>query len=100
MGLGGLLHDITNGMTLGGMDMSILSTISLPDPEAQQKYEAMGLPDPVAFAALTALGAIPNPMAMLNAMMLKAEKSIDAGVAVHMEASGVPGEANKAIDMS
>ena len=26
-------------------------------------------PDPVAFAALTALGAIPDPMGMLNAMM-------------------------------
>lgn len=78
MGLGSLLNDITNGMTLGGMDMSILSTISLPDPEAQEKYAAMGLPDPVAFAALTALGAIPNPMGMLNAMMMKAEKRIAA----------------------
>jgi len=78
MGLGSLLHDITNGVTLGGMDMSILSTIALPDPEAQEKYAAMGLPDPVAFAALTALGAIPNPMGMLNAMMMKAEKRIAA----------------------
>jgi len=76
MGLGSLLHDITNGVTLGGMDMSILSTITLPDPEAQRKYEAMGLPDPVAFAALIALGAIPDPMAMLNSMMSKAEKQI------------------------
>jgi len=83
MGLGYLLQDITNGVTLGGMDMSILSTISHPDPEAQQKYEAMGLPDPVAFAALTALGAIPNPMAMLNAMMLKAEKRITAESVTH-----------------
>lgn len=78
MGLGNLLHDITNGVTLGGMDMSILSTIALPEHEAQQKYEAMGLPDPVAFAALIALGAIPDPMAMLNAMMLKAGEQIQS----------------------
>lgn len=32
----------------------------------------MGLPDPVAFAMLTALGAIPDPMAMLNEMMAAA----------------------------
>jgi len=64
-------------MTLGGVDMSILATIAPPDPEAQRKYEAMGLPDPVAFAALTALGAIPNPMELLNAMMLAAQDRID-----------------------
>lgn len=29
----------------------------------------MGLPDPVAFAMLVALGAIPDPMALLNEMM-------------------------------
>lgn len=78
MGLGSLLRGVADGVTLGGMDMSILSTIPLPDAETQQKYEAMGLPDPVAFAALTALGAIPDPMAMLNAMMLKAERKIEA----------------------
>ena len=32
----------------------------------------MGLPDPVAFAMLTALGAIPDPMALLNEMMAAA----------------------------
>jgi len=47
--------------------MSVLNTIPQPDELAQAKYEAMGLPDPNAFAALTALGAIPNPMAMFLA---------------------------------
>ena len=34
--------------------------------------DAMGLPDPVAFAMLVALGAIPDPMALLNEMMAAA----------------------------
>lgn len=37
-----------------------------------RSQDAMGLPDPVAFAMLTALGAIPDPMAMLNEMMAAA----------------------------
>lgn len=65
----------------GSGDLSILSTIAAPDPISQRKYEAMGLPDPVAFAALTALGAIPNPMAMLNKMMLAAQERIDRDAA-------------------
>lgn len=53
-------------------DMTILGMIALPDPQTQLKYEAMGLPDPVAFAALVALGAIPNPLAMIDCMMSRA----------------------------
>eukprot|EP00929_Paragymnodinium_shiwhaense_P049938 TRINITY_DN25182_c0_g1_i1.p1 TRINITY_DN25182_c0_g1~~TRINITY_DN25182_c0_g1_i1.p1 ORF type:complete len:500 (+),score=90.07 TRINITY_DN25182_c0_g1_i1:64-1563(+) len=69
------------GMALiGGVDVSILDVMAPVDCEMQRKYEAMGLPDPVAFAALTALGAIPNPMAMLNAMMLRAQQRIDQEV--------------------
>lgn len=37
----------------------------------------MGLPDPVAFAMLTALGAIPDPMALLNEMMAAAAPEED-----------------------
>eukprot|EP00746_Dinoflagellata_sp_MGD_P010815 gnl/MRDRNA2_/MRDRNA2_122472_c0_seq1.p1 gnl/MRDRNA2_/MRDRNA2_122472_c0~~gnl/MRDRNA2_/MRDRNA2_122472_c0_seq1.p1 ORF type:complete len:550 (+),score=98.95 gnl/MRDRNA2_/MRDRNA2_122472_c0_seq1:120-1769(+) len=44
------------------------------DPELQRKYDAMGLPDPNAFACLTALGAIKDPMKMLNSMMKAAEQ--------------------------
>jgi hypothetical protein len=53
-------------------DMTILGMIALPDQQQQLKYEAMGLPDPVAFAALVALGAIPNPLAMIDCMMSRA----------------------------
>jgi len=62
--------------TLGGTDMSILGTVAQPDLETRMKREAMGLPDPIAFAALAALGAIRKPMAMLNAMMLAAQEKI------------------------
>lgn len=41
----------------------------------QQKYDAMGLPDPVAFALLVALGAVRDPMAMLNEMMARQEEA-------------------------
>lgn len=58
--------------------MSVLASIAQPDAEAQRKYEAMGLPDPVAFAALTALGAVSNPMGLLNAMMTKAQEKIES----------------------
>lgn len=68
-------------MSGSGVDMSVLATIQPPDPEAQKKYEAMGLPDPFAFAALTALGAIPNPMEMLNSMMLAAQSKSDTQAA-------------------
>jgi len=79
-------------MTLGGIDMSILSTISPPDPEAERKYEAMGLPDPVAFAALTAMGAIPNPMELLNDMMLAAQDRIDGEAETPPPAATAEGE--------
>lgn len=69
---------------LGGVDLSILDVMAPVDKEAQRKYDAMGLPDPVAFAALTALGAIPNPMAMLNAMMLRAQERIEAEEAARL----------------
>lgn len=69
------------GTTLSGgkpsVDLSILNCIAEPDPESQRKCEALGLPDPIAFAALTALGAIPNPMAMLNKMMTAAQERIE-----------------------
>lgn len=78
MGYGGMMSGAAGpGMPLRGVDMSLLSVIAAPDPEAQRKYDAMGLPDPIAFAALTALGAIPNPMAMLNKMMLAAQERIE-----------------------
>lgn len=65
-------------MNFGGVDVaSTLSVIPLPDPEMQRKYDAMGLPDPVAFAALTALGAIPKPMEMVKAMMLAAQDQVN-----------------------
>merc|ERR1719159_303479 len=80
MGVNSLLgsqHAGIMGALPRNMDTSILSTVAEPDPDAQRKYEAMGLPDPVAFAALAALGAVPNPMAMLNKMMLAAQDRID-----------------------
>lgn len=80
MGLGSLALPGSLGVP-GGMNTSILAAIALPDAESQRKYEAMGLPDPVAFAALAALGAIPNPMAMLNKMMLAAQERIERGAA-------------------
>lgn len=70
-----------------GPDMSTLQTIQQPDHETQAKLEAMGLPDPNAFAALTALGAIPNPMAMLNAMMLAAQEKIEKSEAAYRNKS-------------
>lgn len=36
------------------------------------------MPDPVAFAALTALGAVSNPMGLLSAMMTKAHEKIES----------------------
>ncbi|CAE6948583.1 unnamed protein product, partial [Symbiodinium natans] len=60
---------------LGSPKVDFLSLQPLPKPDAymQQKYDAMGLPDPVAFALLTALGAIKDPMGMLNEMMNAAQ---------------------------
>eukprot|EP00927_Polykrikos_kofoidii_P082809 TRINITY_DN832_c0_g1_i1.p1 TRINITY_DN832_c0_g1~~TRINITY_DN832_c0_g1_i1.p1 ORF type:complete len:608 (+),score=100.45 TRINITY_DN832_c0_g1_i1:137-1960(+) len=77
MGLGSVGNAALSGHGMAGVDMSVLDVVAPQDDEAQRKYEAMGLPDPVAFAALTALGAIPNPMDMLNAMMLKAQSRIE-----------------------
>lgn len=57
--------------------MSILGTVPQPDHETKLKHEAMGLPDPIAFAALAALGAIPKPMKMLNTMMIAAQGMIE-----------------------
>jgi len=51
------------------IDLLCLAAVPKPDVKLQQKYDAMGLPDPVAFAMLVALGAIPDPMALLNEMM-------------------------------
>lgn len=66
------------GLASGGVvDMSILFTISPPDAEQDRKYKAMGLPDPVAFAALTALGAVRDPAAMLDAMLLRARECVE-----------------------
>lgn len=48
------------------LDLSFLQLLSTPMAQLQ---DAMGLPDPVAFAMLVALGAIPDPMALLNEMM-------------------------------
>jgi len=85
MGFSSLLGCLANpdgagSICLNGLDTSMLSGISPPNLEIQKKCEAMGLPDPVAFAALTALGAIPNPMAMLNAMMLSAHERIEGKI--------------------
>eukprot|EP00435_Cladocopium_sp_Y103_P022734 s2400_g5.t1 len=52
----------------------VLGWIVLLDSMPQ---DAMGLPDPVAFAMLTALGAIPDPMALLNEMMAAAAPEED-----------------------
>ncbi|CAK9079059.1 unnamed protein product [Durusdinium trenchii] len=63
-------------MDLGGegqVDLISLAALPKPDVKLQQKYDAMGLPDPVAFALLTALGAIQDPMALLNEMMSAAQ---------------------------
>ncbi|CAJ1374011.1 unnamed protein product, partial [Effrenium voratum] len=49
--------------------MRCLAAVPKPDAKLQQQYDAMGLPDPVAFALLTALGAIKDPMDLLNEMM-------------------------------
>lgn len=65
------------GGGLDATDMAALAAIPPPDAEAKRKYEAMGLPDPVAFAALTAMGAVPDPMGTLNAMMLAAQERIE-----------------------
>ncbi|CAE7194038.1 unnamed protein product [Symbiodinium pilosum] len=54
-------------------DFSCLLPLPKPDVTLQKKYDAMGLPDPVAFALLTALGAIKDPMGMLNEMMNAAQ---------------------------
>lgn len=55
------------------VDFLCLQPLPKPDAQLQQKYDAMGLPDPVAFALLTALGAIKDPMGMLNEMMNAAQ---------------------------
>mmetsp|Transcript_35340 Transcript_35340/g.75321 ORF Transcript_35340/g.75321 Transcript_35340/m.75321 type:complete len:449 (+) Transcript_35340:104-1450(+) len=41
------------------------------------RFEALGLPDPVALAALTALGAIPNPMAVLSQLLVNAQGKLE-----------------------
>lgn len=61
----------------GPIDLLCLAAVPKPDVTLQQKYDAMGLPDPVAFAMLTALGAIPDPMALLNEMMAAAAPEED-----------------------
>ena len=48
---------------------SLVSTASFHPSYGPLLKDAMGLPDPVAFAMLVALGAIPDPMALLNEMM-------------------------------
>lgn len=68
----GLSNAMTGLLTLPGglaLDVASLSPLLDSSDESLQKYTAMGLPDPVAFAALTALGAIKDPMGMINAMM-------------------------------
>ncbi|CAE8614094.1 unnamed protein product [Polarella glacialis] len=96
MGVSSAMNGIANAMggsplgnaafLLCGVDISCLAPIPQPDAETQQKYEAMGLPDPVAFAALTALGAIKDPMAMLNDMMDAAQARIDLEAAAAKQA--------------
>jgi len=66
------------GVAPRDVDLSILSTVAAPDPLTQRKYEAMGLPDPIAFALLAAIGAVPNPMALLNKMMVAAQEQIES----------------------